>query len=112
MRLLCLAALTSCALLTGCGTVCDTAMHAEQRANQKGRDCNAGNITVHDANTSNSGLSKCSQDDMREIQLYAECLDALPVCTSSNSTSFAFQRLGCVAQPIGRISASCAAAIF
>jgi hypothetical protein len=109
MRLL-IFALSLCA--AACGTVCDSAAGAQRRANDKGRDCSHQNITVNDANKCNSGLSKCSPDDVKELQAYADCLDALPVCSSSNSTSWAFSRAGCQLQPIGRISGECAGAIF
>lgn len=97
-------------LLSGCGSVCDSAVAAENNSNRRGAECGQNNIAVHDANRCNQNLSKCSPDDMKEIQAYADCLDALPACTSSNSVSWGFSRAGCVLQPIGRISGTCAGA--
>lgn len=93
--------------VTGCGSVCDSAVAAERNANQKGVDCSVQNITVHDANKCNSGLQKCNSDDLNEIQTYSNCLNSLPQCTSGNEIQFRGQRDGCVNQAFFKISFAC-----
>ncbi len=94
--------------LSACGgTVCDGAVKAEQGANQKSANCNAGSITVHDAQKCNSNLSKCNSDDLQEINNYGACLNALPVCSSNNEVQWSGQRQGCINQAAARISLNC-----
>ncbi len=104
--------LSAALALCACGSVCDNAVAAERAANAKAKDCGLTDITVHDANKCNSNLQKCSSDDLKEIDNYATCLNNLPVCTDANKTSFNFSRSGCVLQPIGRLSNTCAGSIL
>jgi hypothetical protein len=103
--------LTPLLCLSACGTICDTAVAAENAANQRGQPCNS-TVTVHDANKCNSGLSKCSPDDTKAIQGYIDCLNNLPQCSTDTKTSWDFSALGCELQPVGKISATCSGAIF
>src|ERR1043165_5063594 len=105
-------ALLSLLALCACGTVCDGVVASEQRQDQNAKSCGLNGITVHDANKCNNNMSKCSQDDMTELQNYARCLDGLQMCTSSNKTSYSFALAGCQLQPFGRLSFSCSSAIF
>lgn len=105
-------ALSCLVLAAGCGTVCDSAIAAERGANSKALDCNLSNITVHDNAKCNSGLAKCNSDDLKVLDNYATCLNQLPVCNSSNQTSFNLSRLGCTLQPFGTLSSTCAGAIL
>jgi hypothetical protein len=99
-------------LSSACGSVCDGAIGAERSANQKALNCSLQNITVHDTMRCNSGLSKCNSDDLNEISNYASCLNALPVCSSSNEIQFAGQRQGCINQAAARISFTCFANVL
>jgi uncharacterized protein YceK len=98
--------------LCGCGSVCNHAASSERTANQKGMPCGQAPITEHDPNKCNTGLHSCSADDVTQIENYAHCLDNLLVCEPANNTSWGTQRLGCVLQPFGRISAACSNAIL
>ncbi|MBL8950112.1 MAG: hypothetical protein JNK82_05005 [Myxococcaceae bacterium] len=99
--------------LSGCGgSVCDNAVKAEQAANAKSTSCNVAPITVHDAQRCNSGLSKCSSDDLKELESYGACLAALPACTPQNEIQWRGQRDGCTTQGFFRISLNCFANIL
>lgn len=107
-----LALLAVLGFVSACGSVCDQAVAAERSANQKGLNCSQSNITVHDAQKCNSGLSKCNSDDLNELNLYAQCLNGVPVCSSSNEIQFAAQRQGCLNQAFARISFTCFGSIL
>src|SRR5437868_1969232 len=98
--------------LCACGTVCDGVVASEQRQDQNAKNCGLNGITVHDANKCNNNMSKCSQDDMSAMKNYAQCLDNLPMCSSSNKTSYRFSLAGCQIEGATRISFGCSSAIF
>ncbi len=99
---LCLAA------FSGCGTICDSTVNAEEEANTKGEPCGE-TVKVHDAETCNSNLNNCSPADINQIQLYQQCLAGLAVCTDDTKTSWGLSAAGCELQPVGKISGACAA---
>ncbi len=94
---------------SGCN-VCQRIYNAEQGANEKGRDCGTSSNTGPDVNSCVNGLSSCSQNDMQNLNTYADCLEKLPYCQSGQGFSWGLQRFGCV-ESLGRVSGSCLSAI-
>lgn len=107
MRKTVLMVLAGLGLLSACGSVCDQAIAAERSANQKGVNCSTQNITVHDSNKCNTGLSKCNSDDLNEIGNYTNCLNSLPNCSTGNEIQWNGQRQGCINQAFFKISLTC-----
>jgi hypothetical protein len=93
-----------------CGTVCDQAVAAEQGAKSKSNACNV-NVTIHDANKCDNNLTKCSADDMTQIQNYAKCLNDLPVCDpNTNGSHWGLDEALC-GQPLLKLSLNCSTSI-
>jgi hypothetical protein len=97
------------AALSGCNP-CQRIYNADLSANEKGKDCGAGNSTSVNVNSCTNGLSSCSQDDMAKLNNYADCLEKLPVCNSGQSFSWGLQRVGCY-QALSGTSGNCLNAI-
>ena len=113
MKILSIALVGVAALvLSGCGTQCSRIANAENAANQKGKACNNSSNSWDSARVQRceSGLSKCSQDDMKQMDAYADCLNKLDTCVDGQGLSWGLQRLGCI-EPITKISLSCVAAV-
>ncbi|MCU0696515.1 MAG: hypothetical protein MUC96_08305 [Myxococcaceae bacterium] len=99
------------AALAGCGTPCTRIAAAEQGADDKGAGCNAGRNawTQSQVTTCESNLDDCTQNDLKQLDLYAQCLNALPRCGEGQRTSWELQRLACATDNLlFKISAGCA----
>ena len=98
--------------LFACGTPCSHIAGAEAQANDKAsKNCGGSSGTWSDAKIKSceAGLSKCSQDDQKAMENYADCLTKLPECVSGQSINWSLQRVSCL-QALN-ISLSCAQAI-
>ena len=106
------AAVLSLAVLSACGTPCSRIANAENAANEKGKACNSKTTAWDSARLQKceSGLSKCSPDDTKQLDAYADCLNKLDVCVDGQSLSWGLQRLGCV-EPLTKVSLACTGAI-
>jgi len=89
--------LTASLVLFACGTPCSHIAGAEQVASDKGQACNAtgGTWSQDRLTTCEQNLSKCTQDDMKKMDTYADCLQKLPVCAEGQGLSWGLQRLAC-----------------
>lgn len=96
--------------LAGCGDVCTRIGGARDLTNDKARNCNASTDSAYDVAACQRGLSKCSPDDVKELESYAQCLESLPLCQEGQELSFGLARLGCV-QPLTRVSYACSNAM-
>jgi len=95
-------------LFAGCSP-CARRANAESAADEKGKDCNTGNNgwTQGQVQACEAGLSKCSQDDLKELDAYSTCLDQLAQCTPDHATSWQFSRLECATGHLLNISFTC-----
>lgn len=94
---------------SGCN-VCQRIYDANATANEKYKNCGTSNSTVVNVSTCSNGLTSCSQDDMKWLNTYADCLEKLPMCEAGQGFSWSMQRLGCI-EPLGKVSGSCLNAI-
>lgn len=96
-----------------CGTPCTRVAAAESAANDKGVDCGSSPNTSWDSahiQRCEAGLSKCSADDMKWLDTYADCLQKLPVCVDGQGLSWGLSRITCAESAV-KVSATCASAI-
>ena len=105
-----LAVLAVLAVATSGCNVCSRIYNANQVANEKAKDCGNASSNNVDVQSCSNGLSSCSQDDVKYLNTYADCLENLPVCQSGQGFSWGLQRLGCI-ESLGRVSGSCLNAI-
>ncbi len=91
-----------------CGTPCSRIAAGEEAALAKGKACGTFDITWTKSRVESceSTLSKCSQDDLKWYDTYADCLQKLPVCAEGQFVSWNTQRLGCF-ESLGRVSLAC-----
>lgn len=96
------------AALAGCSP-CARRASAESAADQKGKDCNAGNNgwTQSEVQSCEAGLPRCSPADLQALDAYVQCLEQLPPCTADHATSWQFSRLECATSHLFDISAAC-----
>jgi hypothetical protein len=106
-----LAAALAAAGLVGC-TPCARIATAEADATQKGKACNGSDSTWSSAKqqTCEANLSKCTQDDVKWLNTYADCLQKLPSCAEGQGLSFGLARLGCL-ESYSKVSLGCISAI-
>ena len=99
-------------VVTACGTPCSRIANAEAAANDKGKACNSSNTNWDASHVSRceSGLSKCSADDQKWLDTYADCLQKLPTCAEGQSLSWNLQRVTC-SQSLINVSGNCGSAI-
>ena len=94
------------ALVSACsGSPCAHLETAETSLRAKIGSCS--DTVTFSKDTCDQNISKCSGDDQNKLDTYADCIAALPDCTSANEQDFDGQLLACTPQ----ISASCAAAV-
>lgn len=96
-------------LLNGCGSVCNRIVAADEAATEKGKACGA-ESSHYKATTCNENLNKCSPDDVKWLNTYADCLEKLPVCLEGQGSSWGVQRFAC-GESLLRVSLSCGQAI-
>jgi hypothetical protein len=101
-----LALILSLALGSGCGNACDHENRAVNTANDRAKSCGSNATSTFDYDKCSSNLHACSQDDIAKIDNFANCLEALPSCPGSNSTSYDLAKLGCFSDLSG-ISGAC-----
>lgn len=97
-------------VVAGCGDVCTRIGGATDVTNEKAKNCGTSTSNPYDVAACQRGLSKCSPDDVKELESYAQCLESLPMCQEGQEMSFGLARLGCV-QPLTRVSYACANAM-
>ena len=97
---------------SACGTPCSRIANGEAAANDKGTACQSSTTpwTSSRISSCEAGLKKCSADDQKWLDTYADCLQKLPTCAEGQSLSWNVQRVTC-AQSLFSVSASCSAAI-
>ena len=57
-----------------------------------------------------TGLSKCSPDDQKWLDIYADCLHKLPTCAEGQGLSWSLQRVSC-SESLFKVSSNCGSAI-
>ena len=105
-----LLALSVTVTLFACGTPCSRVAAAEANADERGKGCNSSRNawTSARATTCENNLANCTQNDTRQLDLYANCLNALPACNEGQRTSWELQRAACSFDNIfGKVSLSC-----
>lgn len=93
-----LVGLSTAALLTACGTPCSRLAAAQENANNRGKGCNGGTDTSWSQSKVKScedNLPNCSENDLKQVDLYSNCLNNLPVCSEGQTTSWNVSRVGC-----------------
>ncbi len=98
--------------VSACGTPCSRIAAAEAAANNKGSACNSSSSNWDSAHVTRceAGLSKCSADDQKWLDTYADCLQKLPSCAQGQGTSWNLQRIACT-EPLFSVSGTCANAV-
>lgn len=96
-------------LLCGCGSVCNRIVAADEAATKKGEACGA-TSNKYNATICNQNLNKCSPDDVKWLNTYADCIEKLPVCQNGQAFSWGVQRFAC-AESLGKVSGTCVLAI-
>jgi hypothetical protein len=99
------------AALAGCGTPCTRIAAAEAAADERGAGCNSGRNawTQSQVTTCESNLDDCTQNDLKQLDLYVNCLNALPRCSEGQRTSWELQRAACGFENLfGKVSLGCA----
>lgn len=97
-------------VFSACGTPCSRIAAAESNADDKGKPCNSSrnSWSTSRVQTCESNLSNCSENDKKQLELYANCLNALPVCAEGQSTSWAISRLACAGENLPfKVSGKC-----
>ena len=96
---------------TGCGNICDRLNASTQSISDKRKNCsNSSASSSFDLQKCNTGMAKCSSDDLKQLDAYAGCLDRIAPCESGQELSFDFAVLGCY-QPLSKLSATCFQAV-
>lgn len=105
-----LLALSVTVTLFACGTPCSRVAAAEANADERGKGCNSSRNAWTSARvtTCENNLANCTQNDTKQFDLYANCLNALPTCNEGQRTSWELQRAACSFDNIfGKVSLSC-----
>lgn len=98
-------------LFSSCGTPCSRVAAAESNADDKGKACNSSRNawSTSKVQSCESNLSNCSQNDTKQIELYVNCLNALPTFAEGQSISWAVSRGACAVENVAfKLSAKCA----
>lgn len=94
-------------MVSGCASVCD---RLASPADKKGTCTNVTTNAVTKS-TCDANVSKCTADDLKAVNAFLDCYDALPVCASGKELEFAASMLTC-ASKTSSVSAACNAALF
>lgn len=94
--------LTAALILSACGTPCSRVASAEATADERGKGCNASRSSWSSAKVTQceSNLSSCSPNDTKQLDQYANCLNALPACNEGQRSSWELQRVACYAENV------------
>jgi hypothetical protein len=110
VRLLVVCALASVVL--ACGTPCSRLAAGQENANNRGRGCDGSKDSSWSPTKVKScedNLPNCSENDLKQIELYTNCLNALPVCSQGQTTSWNVSRIGCATDNfLFKVSLKCA----
>lgn len=107
-----LAAGAACGLLVSCGTPCSRVANAEADATAKGKACSGSTTTWSSERLTRceQNLSKCSPDDTKWLDTYADCLYKLQPCSEGQGFSYGLSRLACLESYL-KVSLSCSSSI-
>ncbi len=92
---------------SGCSSPCARVNAAIDNVNRKGQACDSKPLEAWPAQRCEEGLSKCSPDDLEQLEAYAQCLDNVPTCVKGQEFSFNLAVFGCL-QPLTQVSYNCA----
>jgi hypothetical protein len=98
--------------LLACGTPCSRVAAAEANADERGKGCNSSRNawSTSKVQSCENNLANCTQNDTKQLDLYANCLNALQVCNEGQRTSWEVSRAACAFENLAfKISTSCAA---
>lgn len=102
------------AVLVGsaCGTPCSRIAAGEAAANERGKACKSSSSQWDSSRVSRceAGLTKCSADDQKWLDTYADCLQKLPTCAEGQGLSWSLQRVSC-SEVLFKVSSNCGGAI-
>jgi hypothetical protein len=96
--------------LLACGTPCTRVAAAESGADDRGAGCNASRNTwsASKLSTCEKNLPDCSENDVKQFELYAKCLDALPRCGEGQRGSWEISRAACGLENLAfKVNLSC-----
>jgi hypothetical protein len=96
--------------LSACGTPCSRVAAAQQNADDKGAGCNSSRNawTTSKVQSCESNLKNCSENDAKQLELWANCLNALPKCGEGQRTSWEISRASCFLENVPfKVSSSC-----
>lgn len=93
-----------------CGTPCTRIAAAEVVGDQKGASCNASRNAWSDAKLERCerNLPDCSENDLKQFELYAKCVEALPTCAEGQRSSWELSRAACGLENLAfKVNLSC-----
>jgi uncharacterized protein YceK len=95
-------------LSSGCGSTCTRVAAAEEAIYTKGKACGTldGSWTKSKTESCEAKLPKCSADNVKRYESYADCLQKIPACTENQAISYNAARLECLGQFNG-LDSSC-----
>jgi hypothetical protein len=85
-------------LAASCGTPCTRIAAAEASADEKGKACNASRqawSTAKVQTCERNLAADCTENDVKQLELYAKCIDALGPCGEGQRTSWELSRAAC-----------------
>ncbi len=99
-------------IISACGTPCSRIANGEAVANQKGKACQSSSTAWDTSRVSRceAALTKCSADDQKWMDTYADCLQKLPICADGQGLSWNLQRVSC-SESLFKISGTCRSAV-
>jgi hypothetical protein len=94
--------MSSVSLLAACGTPCTRVAASEAAADDKGAMCNASRQAWSSSKvqTCERNLADCTENDLKQFELYAKCLDGLGRCGEGQRSSWEVARSACALENI------------
>ncbi len=102
--------MVSVSLLAACGTPCTRVAAAEAAADDKGATCNASRQAWSSSKvqTCERNLAYCTENDLKQLELYAKCLDGLGRCGEGQRSSWEIARGACALENIAfKVQVAC-----
>lgn len=87
----------SSVLGVACGTPCTRIAAAENAADEKGATCNASRQawSASKVQTCERNLADCTENDVKQLELYTKCIEALGRCGEGQRASWEVSRAAC-----------------
>jgi hypothetical protein len=93
--------------LTGCGNTCDNLGDALTEFDKKAAPCGNNEPSTFNMSQCENNLDKCSSEDKKALDKFADCLGDLPTCATATEDNFNAAAAGCAFSLVGSISEQC-----